>query len=56
MKLNQYPLIPTFIFKWVSADNGYYVKKSVNPIETLFTQGLGMKSLTEKQRRFLEIA
>ena len=25
-------------------------------IETLFTQGLGMKSLTEKQRRFLEIA
>ena len=29
MKLNQHPLIPTFIFKWVSADNGYYVKKSV---------------------------
>ncbi|NQV86752.1 MAG: DUF2799 domain-containing protein [Woeseiaceae bacterium] len=25
-------------------------------IETLFTQGLGMKTLTEKQRRFLEIA
>jgi len=26
---NQPPLIPTFIFNWVSADNGYYVKKSV---------------------------
>jgi hypothetical protein len=24
-----YPSIPTFVFKWVSADNGYYVKKSV---------------------------